>query len=491
MMRSTLTIVQPTRSHSRLGQFKLVDPHDWTDVKEIMSVNEAVFDALVSRDAGLRIVPGLAHRWEVSPDGRCWTFFLREGVVFHNGEEFDSSAARFSLERMAEPPTESTFFEAGVFGQYLQNVDIVLEDDYTIRLITPTPMADLLDVLVDGYMVPPKATQTMGEDFKFNPVGTGAFKFVEWVAGDRVVADANVSYFRGAPRMRRVVWKLVPESAQRLQMIEDRMADLALGVEPRHLDVSDSERGFHMLILRARDTCCYAYFFNCSRGPLRETLVRQAVNLAIDKTAIVQSILGGAGHVLSGFVGPSLRGYDPEVEPYPFDPRKASELLREAGYADGLTITVDTPTSLPEEAVQLSRAIADQLEDVGLRVQLNITQDRISYANKVRGKRIGDMCCFDSTPLSTYRVLREKISARHKGAWWQGYENQEVDDLLDKAQRTFDEEARTDLYRRCFRLIHDDPPWLFLYNHENIFATADELRDWSPRLDGCVIPQWV
>jgi len=489
-MKGTLTIAQPTRSESQLGCFKLVDPHDWTDVKEIISINEAIFDALVTRGPDLNIMPGLARRWEVSPDGQSWTFFLHEGIAFHNGERVDSHAVKFSLERMAKPPTEAAFAEATVFTQYLQDVQIEALDDYTIRLTTESPNADLLDILVDGYMVPPKAIQNMGEDFKFNPIGTGAFKFVEWVPGERVVAEANDLYFRGAPEVRRVVWQLIPESAERLRALKCGEADIILGVEPKDVDEIGTKQGIH--VVKMRDTCSYVYFFNCFKeSSFRHFKVRQAVNFAVDKTAVINSVLQGAGYVLSGFVGPLHFGFDPGVEPYPYDPPKASKLLAEAGYADGLTITIDTPTSLPAEAEQLSKVIAEQLEKVGIHANLNVTKDRLLYANRVRRKEIGDMCCFDSTPLSTYRVLREKIGSRFKGTWWQGYENKEVDELIDAGNQMFDDVKREDLYRRCFRLIHDDPPWLFLYNVQNIFGVADELGDWRPRLDGCVIPQWV
>jgi peptide/nickel transport system substrate-binding protein len=490
-MEGILTIAQPTRSESRLGQFKLVDPHDWTDVKEIMSINEAVYDALVGRGPDLRIVPGLAHRWQVSPDGRSWTLFLREGVKFHNGERFDSEAVRFSLERMANPPTGATFAEANVFAQYLHDVQVEVLGDHTIRLRTESPNADLLEILADAYIVPPKATQDMGESFKFGPVGTGAFKFVEWTPGKRVVAEANQSYFGGAPGVKRVTWNLIPDSAARLQELEQGRADIILGVEPEDVDGIETEQGIH--VVGMRDSCSYIYFFNCATGPFSHSKARQAVNFAIDKTAIINSVLKGAGYELSGYVGPAHRhlGFDPEVEPYPYDPVKASRLLAEAGYADGLAITIDTPTSLPAEAVELSEIIVEQLEKVGIHADLDVTADRLEYAGKVRHREIGNMCCFDSTPLSTYRVLREKISSRFKGAWWEGYENTQVDTLIDAANREFDERRRRELYYRCFRLIHDDPPWLFLYNTQSIFGVADKLRGWHPRLDGCVIPQWI
>lgn len=481
MLKGTLTIAQ--------GRLKLVDPHDCTDVKEERSIHEAIFDALVTRRHDLSIVPGLARSWKVSPDGRTWTFFLQEGVKFHNGEPFNSEVVKLSIERMARPEMGAALGAPAVYAQYLEGVHMKIVDECTIQLTMGSSNADLLGILVDGYMLPPQAVQDMGDDFKYNPIGTGAFKFVEWVPGERVVAEANESYFRGAPKVKQVVWRMVPESSARVEELKSGRADVISRVEPG--DAEEIAAGESIHVVKLRDTTSIIYLFNCARGPFKQVKVRQAVNYAVDKTGIINSVLHGAGYVLSSFVGPSHFGFDGGIKPYPHDPVKASKLLAEAGYADGLTITMDSPTSSPAEAMHLSEFIAKQLEEVGIHTNLNVTTDRALYANKVRCKEIGDMCCFDSSPLSTYRVLREKISSRFKGAWWQGYENEEVDELIDKGNRTFDDGEREEIYRQCFRIIHDDAPWLFLYNHQNIFGVADRLGDWCPRLDGCIIPQHI
>ena len=481
MLKGTLTITQ--------GWLRVVDPHDCTDVKEERSIHEAIFDALVTRGPDLKIVPGLAQSWEVSPDGRTWTFFLQQGVEFHNGEPFNSEVVKFSIQRMARPEMGAALGAPAVYAQYLEGVRMKAVDDYTIQLTMESPNADLLDILVDGYMLPPQALQKMGDDFKHNPIGTGAFKFVEWVPGERVVAEANESYFRGAPRVKRVTWKMVPESAERVKELKSGRADVISGVEPGDIEEIAAGEGIH--VVKLRDTTSIIYLFNCARGPFKQAKVRQAVNYAVDKTGIINSVLHGAGYVLNGFAGPSHFGFDAEIKPYPYEPVKASKLLAEAGYADGLTITMDSPTSSPAEALQLSEIIARQLEEVGIHTDLNVTTDRALYANKVSRKEIGDMCCFDSSPLSTYRVLREKISSRFRGAWWQGFENEQIDELIDMGNQTVDDKKREEVYRQCFRLIHEDAPWLFLYNHQNILGVADRLGDWCPRLDGCIIPQHI
>lgn len=488
-MSNTLIIAQPTRSESRLGQFKSVDPHDWSDVKEIISINEAIYDGLIRRGPNLELQPGLASSWETDSDRLSWFFHLRDDVTFHNGEPFNSVAAKFSMERMAKPALGFTYAEATIFTQYLDGLIIEVLDDFTIKVTTPSPNSELPQILVEGYMVPPIAIQELGEAFKYQPIGTGPYRIAELKENEHVLAKSNPTYFGSPPSYGEVSWRLIPDEGERLAALDTADAVIAVGASPKNAQLLEGRSDVQ--VVRTRDTCAYAYFFNCSRGPLRDPRVRQAVNLAVDKEAIVRSLLDGAGYVMSGIVGPAHAGFNPRIEPYPYDPARARNLLAAAGFAKGMTITIDTPLSLPAEALRLSQMVAEQLREVGIQASLNITEDRLAYANKVRQKKIADMCCFDSTPLSIYRVLKEKISSRFRGAWWQGYHNSEVEQLIEEAENEFEPEAREALYRRCYKIVHDDPPWLFLYNAQNLICVTDRLRDWRPRADGSVIPQWI
>ena len=489
-MNPQLTIAQSPRAASRLEEFKLLDPHDWTDVKEIMSVNIAIFDALVARGPDLSIKPGLATDWSVSSDARVWTFALRDDATFHNGEKFDAHAARFALERMANPPAGAGFDEATIFSRYLRNATIEASpSNNTVTVRLDEPNAELLDILVDGYMVPPQAARSQGASFKEHPIGTGPYKFVEYVPGSYLVAEANEDYFGTPPEIGQIVWRLLPDSRERIEVVRTGSADIAVDIAPKDLELFQTHQGVHSV--RLRDTISYIYFFNCTIPPFTDPKVRQAVNYAVDKQGVIGSVLDGYGYVLNGIVGPTHKGHDETLPPYPHDPGKALRLLREAGYQDGFTITIDSPTSLPANALRLSEVISQQLQQVGIQCKIRVTEDRLEYAEKVRRKEIGEMCCFDSTPLSSYRVLQEKISSESKGPWWQGYHNEQVNELIELISLTIDPRSREELYRRCFHLLHSDPPWLFLHNSQNAFAVTTRLKEWRPRLDGCVIPQWI
>lgn len=481
MEKSQLTIAQ--------GILRLVDPHDCTDIKEARSVHEAFFDALVKRDHDLTYKPGLATSWKLEPDARTWTFSLREGVTFHNGESCDAEAVKFSIERMAQPNRGGALGASAVYAKYLGGAEIQILDAHTIRLTTQSPMADLLDILADGYILPPKAANELGAEFKSQPIGTGPYRFVEWLPNNRIVGEANTSYFRDIPRIQRITWKLVPDPIARRDAVLNAEAEIATDLGPQAMQNSSKQNDLHQV--KVRGTTSIIYFLNCLDGVCQDKRVRQALNYAVDKNEIIESLLKGAGYPLSSFVGAGHLGYDSTLEPYPYDPVRAKSLLANAGYGQGLALNMIAPTSFPAEAEALSKRLVEQLARIGVQTELTLVPDRAEYANRVSGKNIQDLCCFDSSPLSTYRVLREKISSAYKGSWWQGYSNPRIDTLIEQGSQTVNTQERAALYTECLRIVHGDAPWLFLYDPQHTFGVNSGLSHWRPRSDGTILVQEI
>ncbi|MDY6819494.1 MAG: ABC transporter substrate-binding protein [Halobacteriales archaeon] len=469
-------------AHSRLD---FVDPHNCTDVKEERGVHEALFDSVVTRNRQLEIVPHLAQSWDVSDDARTWRFHLRDDVEFHNGERLDSAAVTYSIERMARPDLGETLGASGVYSQYLGDATVTAEDTETVVITLETPTADLLDILTEAYIVPPGSLDDGWEPAHTRPCGTGPFVFADWEPGDRLLARANESYFKGTPAYDEVVWTVVPEPSQRVARLRSGDVDLISSVPPDAVSTLEESSGTQTVSVR--NPTCIIYLFNCRTGPFADHRVRQAANLAVDTDAVIETVIDGAGEPIAGFLSPHHFGYDPDVAPYDYDPDAARELLADAGYGDGVAVRLDSPASYPDEAVELSETVANYLEAVGLAVDINYVEDREAYANMVRRSEIGDLCCFDSSPLSTYRVLQEKLSSERQGAWWQGYDNATVNELLAKASRTTDAATREALYRDCFNIVHDEAPWLFLYNPRNTFGLGGAADGWQPRSDGCAV----
>jgi peptide/nickel transport system substrate-binding protein len=227
------------------------------------------------------------------------------------------------------------------------------------------------------------------------------------------------------------------------------------------------------------------FMFNSAQGPCSDPRVRRALSQATDAGAIIRDVMHGAAEPLSGPLTPLHFGYDPESKPYGLDLEKARKLLREAGHGDDLALTVDIPSVMPDESPGLAKALTEQWARVGVTLRTRVHTDRTAYSHMVRDKRIGDACCFDSSPMSAFRVLREKIHSGLRGPWWEGYSNPRVDELIDKAQRTIGDTERAAFYREAYRLIRGDAPWLFLYRPINYWALGSGV-EWAPSWDGVI-----
>ncbi|MCB0084458.1 MAG: hypothetical protein KDE47_26135, partial [Caldilineaceae bacterium] len=180
--------------------------------------------------------------------------------------------------------------------------------------------------------------------------------------------------------------------------------------------------------------------------------------------AMIQRAVDGAAQPLNGPLTPLHFGHNPQTAPYTYNPQQARDLLAQAGCAAETPLILDVPTSLPDEAQSLAHMMAEYYAAVGLKTEIRLYADRPAYAHMVKAKQIHDACCFDSSPLSTYRVLREKLNSEVGGPWWQGYHNAKVNRLLAQAAATPAEAARRTIYQAAYHLIHDDAPWIFLYS---------------------------
>lgn len=461
-------------AQARVG---LHDPHDCTDSSDELPILHAVYDTLVRR-VGQGFVPHLAQRWTVTSDARRWTFHLQDGVQFHDGTPCDAQAVADCLERMARQDKGYTLGAPAVWRQFLGGAALDVVDRVTLVVMLTDPMADLLDVLEQGFIVAPSAFVALDAKDYSAQIGSGPYR-IESITEDSIIATRVDTHFAAFPANRRIEWQRVPDPAERLALLESGAVQVANGLDFEASRVLGDMRHEYL------SPVAIIYLLNAAKGPLSDARVRRALSLAVDRDAIVRDVMAGAARPLYGFVSPNHfgAGLGAEVQ---MDRDLARTLLQEAGFGAGLTLDVDCPTRLPDEAEWLSAALAMQLAEVGIALKVHIHSEREEYAHMVRRKEICDLCVFDSSPMSTYRVLYEKIDSRVAGSWWQGYSNIDVEALIDQGQATTDRDARADIWRDAYCLLQDDPAWLTLYNPVRVIGLRGEHPAFEMPADGTI-----
>lgn len=339
-------------------------------------------------------------------------------------------------------------------------------------------MADLLDVLEQGFIAAPSAFAALDAGDYATQIGSGPYRLTS-ITSDSITATRVDGHFAGQPANKDITWRRVPDPAERLALLKSGAVQVANGLD------YDASRALGEMRHEFLLPVAIIYLLNAAKGPLSDSRVRRALSLAVDRDAIVKTVMAGAARPLRGFVSPNHFGAGQGAGAN-MNRDQARQLLKDAGYAAGLTLDVDCPTRLPDEAERLTAELANQLADVGVTLSVRLHQEREDYAHMVRRKEIGDLCVFDSSPMSTYRVLYEKIDSRVAGSWWQGYANPEVETLIDTGRATTDRDARAKIWQEAYRLLQDDPAWLTLYNPLRVIGLAGVHPDFAMPADGVI-----
>ena len=465
----TLRIVQ---KHTRIG-----DPHVTSDDVDRLSILHAIFEPLIRRESGGTYRPCLAERWSLSDDARTWTFLLREDVVFHDGKPFEAGDVVTSLARIRDENVGGELGTTGVFQSYLAGSTIEAVGAHTVRLTTPDSTADLLDLLVDIPILSKAGIERLPEVF----VGTGPYEFKAHDA-DRVLLTRHPWYWAKGERPLVIEWLSVPDPQDRLARLLAGRADGAGALPPFARDVLDAASEFRTV--RAQTSVCATFMGNLFEGICTHRAVRQALNYALHIPDLIRTVAHDAALPLTGPLTALHLGFDPATPGFAYDPKRARALLDEAGYGPTLALTLDVPTTLPDEALDLAEKMAEYYSDVGIETRIITHRDRPAYAERVRAKQIHDAACFDSSPFSTFRVFREKFHSGLRGPWWLGYDNPRVNHLIDTARATVAVPERQRLYRQAYALLSKDAPWIFLYNPLRYLGIRRDLGAWQPSPEG-------
>ena len=438
----------------------------------------SLFDSLVWIDDAGEIVPALATDWTVSDDGTEYVFELRQGVAFHNGEPFDAASVVATWETGKDDSND--------YADSFAAADLVEAiDDHTVRITTPEPNATFLTLMANDWaMVPPAYIAEVGLDaFAQDPVGTGPFRFVSRTAGDRIVMEANADYWEeGLPRVDRLVYRVIPDASTRLAAIRTGDIDVANRLTADQVGVLEGEDDVEV-ISYLNDRVYYVAFKNIGAGvgtPLEDARVRQALNYGLDRFGINQAIFSGQANAAPGFIVEGNLGYDPELmEPFPYDPERARELLDEAGYPDGFEIGMGCPADGYININEVCQAIAASLSGIGVDVTVDF-QTTNAYWSEPQYAVTGPMYV-DSWSSEFGEALPRLDGALTPGNYYTTWEDEKFATLIEEIESEVDREARAELYVEMHELMREDPPFIYLYQPVIFEAIDADLVGYQPR----------
>lgn len=443
-----------------------------------------IYDGLVEFKLGTtEIEPGLAESWEISEDATQYTFKLREGITFHDGEPFNAAAVEFAFRRSFDKEFE--YYNAantvGFFLVGLNNVEVL--DDYTVRMTLNEPNAAFLEFLGygAGRIVSPKAVRENGNaSIIEKPVGTGPFRFVEWVKGQKVVLERNPDYWKeGEPKAEQLIFVPIPEPTARVTALLTNQVNMIVVVPPDAVEEIKTNPDF--VYEQGPGNHYWFIVLNTKEGPFADKLVRQAANYAIDKQGLADSILMGSAKVATQPMPAASWAYDAAITGYPYDPAKAKELLAEAGYPDGFSAKMIIPVSgsgmmIP---VQMNEYIQGNLRDVGINVEMQ-SYEWVSYLG-IWGQGLNaDVVMNNQSIMSSEPYVMNFLlhgSFAPPNGWNTGfYDNPEVNALLDEALRVPDRAERAAIYAKAQAMIVEDAPWIFVVNDLQPMAYSAKVK---------------
>jgi len=445
-----------------------------------------LFDTLVERDQNLKIVPALAEELPKLVAPTTWEVKLRRGVKFHNGEEFNAESVKWSLERVKTGLRASSNFRP------IEKVDIV--DPYTVRVQTskPWPIFPTIMTSRQASMYPPKAYA--GKDSAFiskNPIGTGPYKLVRWSKDEEIVLEANDQYWRGAPKIKTVVFRPIPDDAVRVAALQNGEVDVAVNIPPHLANIINNHPKIFLSTapsIRTLQLMFVTHEYDAQhklvgpyKGVTADKRVRQAIAYALDVDEIIKGVLDGKAMRTATLLTPLHFGYDPALKPIKQDLGKVKQLLTEAGFPGGLELTLNSPQGRYVRDKEVAEAVTGQLTKAGIKTQLK-TFEFVSYLNTlVYVHKPGPVWLIG---WGTGTVDAETVYGPlfRTGSNLGNYHNADFDGMVDQAQTQMDEKQRLATYHRINKLWIDDMPAVPLYQQLDLYGASKRLN-WKARSD--------
>ena len=453
---------------------------------QVLTVNYFVnlYDTLTRWDTSLQLQPGLATSWK-NVNETTWEFTLRQGVKFHDGAPLTAEDVKATLERNLQPG------KTVVTPGFTTIEAVQIASPTVIRIITkkPDPLIAVRMAQMGSQILPARLTTDDGvKELARRPIGTGAYRFVEWVKDERLVMEANRDWWGWEgkpPAIERVVWKPIPDDFPRIVALEKGEADIITNVPPDRMKSIADGRATRLVTVQA--TRYVVLSMNTTQPPLSDKRVRQAMHYALDVAAIIKNLYAGMGKPFSGGVADTDFGYNAALKPYPYDPGKAKALLTQAGYGGGVDLTVHAGTGTMVNDKALIETIVDMWSRVGIRGRIEMMEmgarQRMNNERVVppSGLLLGNP---QSTLLdadgSLWRIFHP---TGFNGKYWIGSQpGQRFHDLMEQARYSLDPKKRKALYAEATAIIHEEKPWLELFQEVVVYGTSRRVA-FRPRAD--------
>lgn len=467
-----------------------LDPGDDPD-NDSSSIWCNIFESLVKFKPGsTEVEPSLATSWEVSSDNLVWTFHLRQGVKFQDGTPFNADAVVFTYQRYTDP--NNAYHKFGTWENWEWCASQVTKtekvDDYTVKITLSQPYTPFISALATaGGVVSPTSCEKWQSQSVIHPVGTGPFEFVEWLKGDHITLEKNPNYWGDKPKIDKLIFTVVKDASQRFLSLQKGEVQ---GIEfPNAEDLTKMSQDTNLQILREPGVTVSYLGFNVGtdtpgfQKPFGDVRVREAIACAIDKKAIVDQIFKGTAVVAKTIIPPTLWGYNDTIQDYDYNPTKAKELLKAAGYANGFKTQLWTlPVARPYLPDPQSVAVAIQadLKKVGIDAEI-VTYDWSTYFHKVDNGDapmniagwIADYPDPDDFLYTLFDSDHATVGTASNSCF---YRSSAVHSLNIQAQQITDQTKRAELYKQVQEIMHKDIPCVPLAHVEQIVVLNKNVK---------------
>jgi len=453
------------------------------------NVGAQMFEALLERDQSLKLVPVLAAEMPKLVAPTTWEFKLRRGVKFHNGEDFNADAVKFSIERLANPANKlrgSSSFAP------IDRVEIV--DPYTVKIHTKKPWPTFLAhiALRQASIIPSK--EYAGKDtaaVSRNPIGTGPYKFVRWAKDEEVVMEAFPGYWGGAAKIKTVVFKPIPDDAVRVAALQNSEIDVAVNIPPHLANIIEKHPKVYLSTapsIRTIQLMIYTHQMDAQHkpigpynGPTVDKRVRQAIAYAVDADEIVKGVMDGKAVRVPTMLTSLHFGYDPSLKPIKQDLAKTKKLLADAGFPNGVDIVLNGPQGRYVRDKEVAEAVTGQLTKAGIRTTLR-THEFVNYLNSmVYVHKAGPVWLigWGHPTMDAEAIYVPLFKSPNIFVNWH---NEDFNGMVDEAQTTMDEKKRLALYHRINKLWIEETPAVPLYQQIDLYGASKRLS-WKARSD--------